>query len=150
MNRIILLDAGPLGLVANPRASAKAAQCSLWLEALADRGSLVAIPEIADYEVRRELLRAGRLHSIAELDALCEATSYLPITTDVMRRAALLWARARAQGRPTADPAALDCDVILAAQAALAGDPDDQVTIATTNVGHLALFADARHWQDIR
>jgi hypothetical protein len=39
--------------------------------------------------------------------------------------------------------------VLLAAQAALAGDPDDEVIIGTTNVGHLALFADARTWWDV-
>jgi len=149
VSKIILLDAGPLGLVTNPRGGPEAADCSLWLEGHLDQGSLVAVPEIADYEVRRELLRAGRLAGIAELDALCESAVYLPLTTDVMRHAAALWAEARAGGRPTSDAAALDCDVILAAQAELAGDVEDEVVVATTNVGHLARFADARRWRDI-
>ncbi|MBM3497375.1 MAG: nucleic acid-binding protein [Armatimonadetes bacterium] len=149
MSRIILLDAGPLGLVTNPRGADEAAACSLWLEGLIDRGAWVAVPEIADYEVRRELLRAGKLPGVAELDGLCETIIYLPITTDVMRRAAELWAAARARGKPTADRAALDCDAILAAQAELAGDPGDEVIVATTNVGHLGLFADARPWREI-
>ena len=58
-------------------------------------------------------------------------------------------ARARRQGRPTAADPALDADMILAAQAAVAGVGGDQAVIATTNVQHLALFADARHWRDI-
>jgi predicted nucleic acid-binding protein len=149
MSRIVLLDAGPLGLVTNPRAAAEAAECGLWLENLLARGSVVAVPEIVDYEVRRELLRAQKPQSLAELDALCESAAYLPITTGIMRRAAVLWAQARARGKPTADRAALDCDVILAAQAELAGDPEDEVIIATTNVGHLSLFADAREWWEI-
>jgi predicted nucleic acid-binding protein len=149
VSKIVLLDAGPLGLVANPRGSTEAAECSLWLEALIDRRSVVAIPEIADYEVRRELLRARRSQSVTQLDALTEIAAYLPITTDVMRHAAALWAAARAQGKPAAARAALDCDVIVAAQAALAGEADDEVAIATTNVGHLALFADAREWREI-
>ena len=41
-------------------------------------------------------------------------------------------------------------DVILAAQAAVLGREDDEVIIATTNVGHLSLFADAREWGTIR
>jgi hypothetical protein len=48
------------------------------------------------------------------------------------------------RGRPTADPQALDCDVILAAQA-LAID----ATVVTDNVGHLSLFVEAKSWQDI-
>ena len=66
-----------------------------------------------------------------------------------MLRAAELWAEARRRGRPTADPKELDCDVILAAQAGLIARGGDEPVIATTNVGHLALFADARTWQDI-
>ena len=45
---------------------------------------------------------------------------------------------------PTADPQALDCDVILAAQA-LAMD----ATVVTDNVGHLALFVEAKSWRDV-
>lgn len=73
-----------------------------------------------------------------------QALRYAPITTAVMRRAAELWAQARARGRPTADPAALDCDVIIAAQAELLG-----AIVVTENARHLALFVDARHWRDI-
>jgi hypothetical protein len=54
------------------------------------------IPEIADYEVRRELLRARREVGIRRLDQLKEALTYLPITTAVMLRAAQLWAEAAA------------------------------------------------------
>mgnify|MGYP001224251561 CR=1 FL=1 len=75
------------------------------------------------------------------LSTICH---YAPITTPVMRRAAELWAQAHARGRPTADPAALDCDVIIAAQAELLG-----AIVVTENARHLALFVDARHWRDI-
>lgn len=47
---------------------------------------------------------------------------------------------------PTADPRALDGDVILAAQASLLLSQGDEVVVATTNVGHLAQFIDAREW----
>jgi hypothetical protein len=42
-----------------------------------------------------------------------------------------------------------DADAILAAQAVLACDPADTVTVATTNVGHLARFVAARPWDQI-
>jgi predicted nucleic acid-binding protein len=74
---------------------------------------------------------------------------YLPITTEVMLKAAELWATARQGGYPTAAPDALDGDVILAAQAILVENEGNEVTIATTNVGHLSRFIDACNWQDI-
>ena len=52
----------------------------------------------ADYEVRRELLRARKAEGLARLDALEEALEYLPLTSAAMRRAAELWAEARQQG----------------------------------------------------
>ena len=67
-----------------------------------------------------------------------------------MRRAAELWAAARKRGRPTADPAALDADVILAAQAQLLAElTGDVVVVATDNARHLGQFVDARRWQEI-
>lgn len=42
------------------------------------------VPEIADYEVRRELIRARRLAGIRKLDALKATTPYLPITTEAI------------------------------------------------------------------
>ncbi len=106
------------------------------------------VPEIADYEIRRELIRAGKLAGIRKLDALKTAIAYLPITTEAMLKAAELWARARQQGRPTADPKEIDGDVILAAQATVLTEIEgDEVIVATTNVGHLSLFVDAREWR---
>jgi hypothetical protein len=55
----------------------------------------VIVPEIADYEVRRELLRAKKERGLARLDALASRLKYLPITTAAMRQAAVFWAEAR-------------------------------------------------------
>jgi predicted nucleic acid-binding protein len=108
-------------------------------------GAQVFVPEIADYEVRRELLRVGKTQGIARLDLIKNTIGYLPITTSIMLRAAKLWAEARRSGMPTADPKELDCDVILAAQAlGIKG------MVATENVGHLSRFVAARRWRDIK
>ena len=147
MSRIVLLDAGPLGLVTNPNLSPAARQCSRWLQDLLTSGVRVIIPEIADYEIRRELLRAHKAAGLAKLDALAQTLEYRAITTAAMRRAAEFWAQARQQGQPTAPDASLDADVILAAQADTLGAPD--VIIATTNVGHLSRFVAAEIWPNI-
>jgi predicted nucleic acid-binding protein len=144
-----LLDAGPLGLVTNPRTSPEFLECTRWLYTHLAGGDRVYVPAIADYEVRRELIRAGKRRGIARLDALGADAEYLPITTDAMLLAAHFWARARQRGRPSAPDLGLDADVILAAQAATLPASDDQVVVAAANVRHLSLFVDARHWRDI-
>jgi len=147
VNRIVLLDAGPLGLVSNPGRSQAAKACNRWLRRLISTETIVAIPEIADYEVRRELLRADKSAGLARLDELLDVLDDWPITTAVMRRAAELWAETRRAGEPTASPDALDADVILAAfgQSSAA-----EVVVATTNVGHLGRFVAAMEWIDIQ
>ncbi len=150
MTRLVILDAGPLGMVTNPRASEANEQCNLWLASLLRQGTWVAVPEIADYEVRRELLRAGRLGGLERLDELGGTIGYIPLTTTAMRRAAQFWAQARTRGAPTAADEALDADMILCGQAAVVEETWDEVVIATTNVGHLSLFVDARQWQEVR
>ncbi len=105
------------------------------------------MPETADYEVRRELLRGHRLQGLRRLDELVSRVEYLPLTTAAMRQAAAFWADARQRGQPTADDKALDGDVILAAQIATIESADG--IVATTNVGHLARYVRAALWKDI-
>ena len=56
MSLIVLLDAGPLGMITNPKSSLENQACKDWAANLVSTGGGVVIPEIADYEVRRELL----------------------------------------------------------------------------------------------
>jgi hypothetical protein len=70
---------------------------SLLVERLA-AGDVVIIPGIADYEVRRELLRAGKLGSVQRLDELIPTLEYLPMDTGIIRPAAELWADSRIRG----------------------------------------------------
>lgn len=149
MSRLILLDSGPLGMVTNPKAKGIPLDCQLWLKSLLRRGERVAVPEIADYEVRRELLRAGLLQSLRRLDDLKQALEYIPIQTDTMLLAAELWAEARRIGQPTADDKALDGDVILSAQARVLCNEMTEVVVATTNVAHLSRFVTALDWRSI-
>ena len=59
-DRLVLLDSEPLGLASNPRDSEKAARCKAWLRGLLAAGVRVTVPEITDYDIRREFIRAGR------------------------------------------------------------------------------------------
>ena len=145
MRLVIVLDTGPVGMITNPNASVTNRECYQWMESLVQQGAQVWVPEIADYEVRRELLRANKARGIARLDLLKNSIGYLPLTTPIMLKAAELWAQARRSGTPTADPKALDCAVILAAQALAV-----QGIVATENVGHLSRFVEARHWREIK
>ena len=151
MARIVVLDAGPLGLASRAPGIARADNCRRWIRDLDAAAVLVVAPEIADYEVRRELLRLGATTGLRRLDRLVSALLYDPITTPAMRLAAEYWSQVRRAGLPTADPQALDSDCILAAQAVLLGDPGDDVVIATTNVGHLGRFPRVRaeSWEKI-
>lgn len=121
--------------------------CQAWLATLLQQETRILIPEIADYELRRELLRAKKIESLARLDALKQALEFLPLTTETMLVAAECWAQARQAGKPTADPKSLDGDVILAAQA-LTLKSSVPPLVVTTNTGHLSRFVDAAHWRD--
>ncbi|MCI0704905.1 MAG: PIN domain-containing protein [Planctomycetia bacterium] len=147
MAKLVVLDAGPLGLLCDPRPRPDAIACRQWAADLLAAGHRVIISEIADYEVRRELLRAGRTNSVTALDNLHGWLEYLPLTTSIMRRAAELWAQARQIGQPTAADNTIDADMILIAQAESLNDPD--TIIATTNVGHLSRFFPADLWTNI-
>jgi len=142
-----MLDSGTLGLITNPMLSTESEACAHWLQTHFTSGSRTIIPEIADYEVRRELLRANKTKGITRLDELGKLIEYFPITTAAMRQAAKLWAEARQQGQPTAGDKTIDGDMILVAQAITLGVPD--IVIATTNVGHLSRFIAAELWQNV-
>lgn len=147
--RLIFLDSGPLGLLTRQRGKPRSDQCRQWFTSLWLSGARVFVPEIADYEVRRKLLHIGAHASLARLDQLKAQLDYAPITTDAMLLAAELWAQLRHTGLPTSAPGALDGDCILAAQAIEAAGPNDTVTVATDNVGHLGRLVDARTWETI-
>ena len=146
---VVFLDTSPLGMATNPKSRPENEECRLWLSRLVANSTRVVIPEIADYEVRRELLRAGKLPGIGRLDRFKTDFEYLPITTGAILLAADLWATVRKSGVQTASDLALDGDVILAAQALTFGVPPSEILVATTNVGHLSRLVGAKLWRDI-
>lgn len=145
---LIVLDSGPLGLLSNPAAARTSPDAHEWAIERVASGDQLCVPEIADYEVRRELIRANKVAGIERLDELCRGLVYAPLTTPIMRTAATLWAQARNAGRQTANNSALDGDVILAAQTIGLSD-GRTVVVATTNAKHLERYVDARRWSDI-
>lgn len=153
MAKLIVLDSGVLGMISNPKTTPENLACGSWLSAQLNCNALVFIPEIVDYEVRRELLRANKLNGLRRLDSFCLVLRYEPLDTAIMRKSAQLWALTRQQGKPTAAPGSIVCDVILCAQALqIAARPrhaDDSLVVATTNPRHLRQFIAAEPWQDI-
>jgi hypothetical protein len=143
----VLLDSGPVGLLTHPHNPPPVVACRQWVARLQVAGWRVVLPEITDYEIRRELLLRGSTVGINHLDWLAGQLEYLPLTTAAMRRAAEFWAAVRKAGNPTAGPQELDGDVILAAQAITLGDPN--LVVATANVGHLSRSVTAELWQNV-
>jgi predicted nucleic acid-binding protein len=93
---IVLLDTGVAGLLAHP---APKSEVESWLVGLIQRGRSVLLPEIVDYELRRELLRARLATSLHALNSLPElGCGYLPLGTAAMRAAAEFWAQLRQGG----------------------------------------------------
>ncbi len=149
MARIIVLDEGPVSLLACAVGHVRGDACRQWAADRIAEGAKIHVPEIADYEVRRELTRTGNLASIRRLDRLGRSLLFARIERPAMLLAALLWAQARQLGGATAHKHSLDADCILAAQALRLQGPGDDMTIASVNVRHLGLFADARPWEQI-
>jgi predicted nucleic acid-binding protein len=134
MALLIALDSGPLGQLAHPDPNRYSAA-----------GTVFLLPEIADFEVRRNLILEQHERSLLRLDNLTNRARYVPLNTDAIRLAARYWAQSRRTGRSVGDPKELNADVILAAQATLA-----KAIIATDNIGHLAQFVEARPWATIK
>jgi hypothetical protein len=150
LSRFIFLDSGPLGLITHPRQTAEVAAITEWLAQVLRSGNRVLVPAIIYYELKRELLRAGKPFSVGRLDEFSRALNrYIPLTDAALHLSAELWAKSRQEGRPTADPRELDIDVILAVQVLSFGAPENDVVVATTNSKHLAQFVAAKHWTEI-
>lgn len=143
MTQRLVLDTNILGKLCHPKMLDN--NLLTWFtQALVEARYEFYIPEIVDYELRRELIRLNSTKSLSRLDQLEEQLDYLPIDTRDMRTAADFWAQARRRGKPTASDAALDGDVILAAQAKSVDG-----VVFTENAKHLSLFVEVRTMSDL-
>ena len=161
MPRKVSLDSGPLRLAchSNPVKLKESGGFQLWLAKALEKRVRIIIPAIADYEVRRELIRKQSLQSIAKLDLIQSGRHpefpgvvYLPLTEAALKRAASLWAEARNRGYATAAREALDGDVIITAQILEDAGPASRFIVATGNVGDIARYVGARRakiWSNI-
>ncbi|MBD2199026.1 MULTISPECIES: type II toxin-antitoxin system VapC family toxin [Calothrix] len=152
---IVFIDSGVLGILANPYKTGEVSDCEEWLYKLLSRGINVCSSELCDYEIRRSLIltyqKQPQLPVIENLDKLREIINFLPITSELLKKASVLWATARSQGIPIADDKSLDVDIIICSHWQMLTEefPGRYVAIATTNVKHLSRFTEAKLWRDI-
>ena len=118
---IVILDSGVLALLASPirdnseMEDSEVFQCNEWFYGLLAKSVAVATSEISDYEVRRELIRI-KSEGVEILDGLKNVVRFLPLKTEVMKKAAEFWAEARQNHIPTTDNQNIDADMIISAQ----------------------------------
>ena len=150
MSRVILLDAGPLGLLANANPKPRGGACNEWLVRLRRRGTVVQIPLLVDFEVRRSLMLDRAFASLDTLDRLVAQCGHFVPATRTIRIAADLWADLRRRGRSVGPDRDLQADVILAAQALELTAEGYETWIATDNLRHLRqLYRQSALWEDI-
>lgn len=136
----LLLDTGVLGRICHPR---KYQDVRMWFaDAIGHHDILVS--EVADYELRRELIRIGATRSLSRLDELARELRYVPATTATWRSAANLWAWLRRTGKATASGDGLDGDVLIAAQARA-----EEAVVVTTNPRHFEPLVHAWPWDEV-
>ncbi len=151
MARLILLDAGIVGLLCSSPSLPDGIACRGWVSTQAKAGSKILLSDLTDFEVRRELNRLRATTKVRRLDDLRSILVPIPVTPATWRKAAEFWALVRMAGKPTAPDNALDGDAILGAVAITIGREGDEVFVATTNVKHLRRFpgVEAREWTQI-
>jgi predicted nucleic acid-binding protein len=151
--KLIFLDASPLSTLSDPRNSPSVIAITSWLISKVNSGVIVCIPEIVDYELRREMVRSNKTDSIIALNNLQSVCKYISTTTETYLLAADYWAQLRNSGLPTGDPKKIDIDVILCAQAATEarrlGLSSSEFIVATSNVDHIQRLVPADKWENI-
>lgn len=100
----------------------------------------VTLSQITCYEVTRGLLKKRALVQLQHFDEFCSRCELLPVTADVLRQAAKLWATGRQQGMIVDDG-----DLIVAATAITEGLP-----LITANPKHFAWIGGLSviNWRD--
>jgi predicted nucleic acid-binding protein len=153
---IVFLDSVTLGILSSPGERSEIEECQDWLYGLLARSAYVVSSYLCDYEVRRSLILTSitknKPQDINKLDSLHQMVDFLPVSQDVLKKAAQLWAETRRKGKPTADIKNIDVDIIIGATCQLlqAEYPGQFLVVATTNVKHISQFVEAKVWQEIQ
>lgn len=150
---VIVLDTFPTSSVSKRpgKQPTLSDQCHQWINDCETAGHRVLVPAISYYEALRELELRQAKSQIIRLKAFClQPRRFLPLTIDHLETAAQLWGQSRRVGLATADPHALDGDVILAAQALSIGIVAPGLIVATTNAAHISRFVAAESWTNIQ
>lgn len=153
---IIFLDSGILSNLSHPNPTRDISQCQEWFYYLLGKGVTFFSSVVCDYEVRRGIMvamgKGASSDGLKELDFLENFIDYLVVDQKVAQQASKFWAEARLQGTPTADNKILDADMLIISHWHFLQEenPGQYVVIATTNIKHLSLFAEAQNWQNIR
>ena len=134
----LVLDTGVLGQICHPR---KHHDVRAWFRRAVTEHEFL-LSELADYELRRELLRIDSRRSLQRLDELTRELRYVPVTTATWRATARLWAEQRQAGRLTG--AGLDGDLLLAVQATA-----ELAAVVTMNEKHFEGLVDVYSWVDV-
>lgn len=150
----LVLDSTPLGLLVQKLGDAEGAACKTWLVRLEAFGCRFFVPEIADFALRRVLLRSGETAALARLDAFvaAEPDRFLPLATPALRLAATLWAQGPPRDKRRPPPSSLTEDCVLAAQARLLVSTVrglSPLLIATDHPERFRSLAPAHLWREI-
>lgn len=156
---IVILDSGVLGLLVTPidetlsideKRLTEIYQCTEWFYRLLSKGAYVTVSDICDYEIRREFIRI-KSRSIYELDELRKIIEFQKVTFALLKKAAEIWADARAVNQPNKVKENIDIDCTVAAQWFLLQEeyPGRRVVVATKNIKDFQRIIECSIWQDI-
>lgn len=146
------MDSGPLNEIIKPQPSTDVIR---WLRFIDKNRIAVRVPEIIDYELRREIVlqylvgKNDSSKSINRLNKYRKTERFIPINPSVtLTDACEIWAELRYIGQGTSDVKNIDVDVILAAQALSMKKDFDEVIIVTGNLSDICRFCylDIKVW----
>ncbi len=158
---IVILDSNILGLIIAPLSTnfekeegkyKQARECIYWFQNLLSRGAYVTVPDICDYEIRRELIRINSFESLDNLKGLRNVINFQELTFNVLTEAAEIWAIARNSNQPNKSIQNIDVDCIIAAHWRLLKNeyPGREVIVATENIKDFQSFSDCSSWKNIK
>jgi len=145
MNRVAVIDSGLLGEIIKRHPSADVTR---WIEFMVENEIVLRIPEIIDYEIRRELIlqdlkgNSEARKSLSKLNRYRQTNRLIPLEPSItFTDACELWANLRFNSQPTADIKNIDVDVILVTQALSIKKDFDEIIIVTGNLSDLRRFS---------